>query len=107
MSFRRRSRRSVSRPVHAGGFTLVELLVVIAIIGILASLLLPVLAKAKAQAHSAACKNHLRQIGLALVMYVSDAHYYPPGRDWATHQGWVDKLYQEVWAPTSEWAVPP
>ncbi len=27
-------------------------------------------------------------------MYVSDTHYYPPGRDWATRQGWMDKLYQ-------------
>ena len=60
------------------GFTLIELLVVIAIIGILAALLLPLLSKAKASAHSATCKNRLHQIGLALQTYVNDhGNAYP------------------------------
>ena len=53
-------------------FTLIELLVVIAIIGILASLLLPVLARAKAVARTVQNKNNLKQIASAFTMYESD-----------------------------------
>jgi prepilin-type N-terminal cleavage/methylation domain-containing protein len=72
------NQRSGSVPLHAGGFTLVELLVVFAIISILAALLLPALSRVKAYAHSTTCKNHLRQMGLALQMYVHEnANKYP------------------------------
>ena len=53
-------------------FTLIELLVVIAIIGLLASLLLPVLGRAQRSARSAACLNNLHQIDLALDLYLQD-----------------------------------
>src|SRR3954466_1734549 len=53
-------------------FTLVELLVVIGVVAILASLVLPALAKAKTRGLSIACLSNIRQLGLAWIMYSGD-----------------------------------
>jgi prepilin-type N-terminal cleavage/methylation domain-containing protein len=54
------------------GFTLIELLVVLAVIGVLASLLLPAINRAKAQSQGIHCLSQLRQLNLAWIMYASD-----------------------------------
>jgi len=62
-------------------FTLIELLVVIAIIAILAALLLPALARAKATAKRIHCTNNLHQIAMAVGMYTDEFRRYPPYDD--------------------------
>src|SRR5947208_17052323 len=75
----------------AAGFNVIELLVVVAIVALLATLLLPALTKAKEQGRSSICKNNMRQLTLAMVLYADDNNDYLP---WP---GDVDRNWQPDW----------
>lgn len=73
-------------------FTLIELLVVIAIIAILAAILFPVFAQAKEAAKKSACLSNTKQLGLAMMQYVTDNDgYYPAGWQGSRAEWWQSK----------------
>lgn len=80
-------------------FTLIELLVVTVIIGILAAFLIPAFGRAREGARRAQCANNLRQIGVAITMYVDDHSFqFPPHRNpfWFTcFSNYIDDI--RIW----------
>jgi len=80
----------LKRPRAQGAFTLIELLVVIAVIAILAAILFPVFAQAREKARQTSCLSNMRQMGLAVQMYVQDYDECLPLAATATATGFLN-----------------
>jgi prepilin-type N-terminal cleavage/methylation domain-containing protein/prepilin-type processing-associated H-X9-DG protein len=90
---------------QGAAFTLIELLVVIAIIGILASMLLPALARAKAKAQSIQCVNNLKQLSLCWTMYYNDNDDKLVLNWLSTTQSWIGGTVHQMPGATNELEV--
>jgi prepilin-type N-terminal cleavage/methylation domain-containing protein/prepilin-type processing-associated H-X9-DG protein len=85
---------SARGPTGRPAFTLIELLVVVGIIAILAGILFPVMAGARAKAHQTTCTSNLRQIGVAIMMYRDDWEHYVPAMQGSRQR--ILRMWMEV-----------
>ncbi len=86
------------------GFTLIELLVVVAIIALLLAVLMPAMRKIKETARETVCRSNLRNVGLAVLMYLEDFERKIPNTYPSTGYLWFESDGHTYLTPGSRWA---
>jgi prepilin-type N-terminal cleavage/methylation domain-containing protein len=97
------SRDWLSREGRSRAFTLIELLVVIAIIAILASMLLPALARAKEKGRRTVCKSNMRQVAIGAIIYAGENAERLPDKlrgDGVYHASWISASSYDYFTKT-------